>query len=107
MSLAGPARTLVKPIIALYSPNQVPANLRHANSANYVGCSWLAEMHWLDETDNRPADRSMGAVCLGLGDRAGRDVSYQPFRLVRPASGLVTPSWKAVHASVLSHSMAL
>jgi len=44
--------TLVKPIIALYSQNQAPANLRHANSANYMGCSWLVEMHWLVETDS-------------------------------------------------------
>jgi hypothetical protein len=50
---------------------------------------------------------SMDAVCRGLGNGIGRDFSYQPFRPVRPASGLVTPGWKAVHASVLSHSIAL
>jgi hypothetical protein len=54
MSLPGPARTLVKPIIALYSQNQSLANLRHTSSATHAGGSWLEEMHWLVETDTRP-----------------------------------------------------
>jgi hypothetical protein len=53
MPLPGRARTLVKPIIALYSQNQALANLRHASSATYAGWSWLEEMHWLVETDTR------------------------------------------------------
>src|SRR5579863_552116 len=55
----------------------------------------------------RLANRSMDAVCRGLDDGAGRDVSYQPLRPVRPASSLVAPDWKAVHASALSHSITL
>ena len=54
MSLPGRAKTLVKPIIALYSQNQALANLRHASSATYAGWSWLEEMHWLVETDRSP-----------------------------------------------------
>jgi hypothetical protein len=74
MSLPGPARALVKPIIALYSQNQAPANLRHANSANYVGCSWLAEMHWLVETDNHESRsfRAMWGNCMALRSLPGR-----------------------------------
>ena len=78
MSLPRPARTLVKTIIASYSQNQAPANLRHANSANYVGCSWLAEMHWLVETDSPDRHRTERAApegapaCGSHDDRRGR-----------------------------------
>ena len=50
------------------------------------------------------ATRALDAVRRRLGDGADRDVSHQPFRSVRRASGMAAVDRTALHEGVLPHS---
>jgi hypothetical protein len=91
--MSGRAGTLVKPIIALYSQNQALANLRHASSTTHAGCSWLAEMHWLVETDSEILGRGSPATIATSLKRFWQDLGIRaqgdPAALTRLPSEII------------------